>query len=124
MAEKICALKGNAGGESGPKCKTGTFTGNPSSTTTVNLGFKPKYLTIYYEKDDGNTVPGLDIYIEDENFGSNYNAFHVGDSGTRQRYAVGSYTASNSIAAITNNGFVYNKAYDSHYVTMHYYAIG
>ena len=98
--------------------KVGTFTASTSTTTTVDIGFKPKYLMVM-NLNSSNTG-GTNVYDEDA-LGANKIL-----SATTQVYVTNRSlpsTTLNTIASISNTGFTYNKV-SSGYTTGYYFAIG
>jgi len=106
-------------GGGGAKVKTGTFTTSTSATTSVNCGFKPKYLAIEV---DGQTSSGthmLWIYNADTSTSYSYYASASVYPSTRSLPS----TANNTLASIDSNGFTFNLT-SSRARTARYFAIG
>ena len=98
--------------------KVGAFTASTSTTTTVDIGFKPKYLMVM-NLNSSNTG-GVNVYDEDA-LGANKSL-----TATTAVYVTNKSlpsTTLNTIASISNTGFTYNKV-SSGYTTCYYFAIG
>lgn len=102
-----------------PKVKTGTFTTSTSGTTTVNCGFKPKYLAIEIDGTSSSATHMLWIYNEDTSSSSAYYASASVYPSTRSLPS----TANNTLASIDSTGFTFNLT-SSRARTARYFAIG
>lgn len=100
----------------GTKTATGTFSTSTSTQTTMNIGFKPKQLTVLVF--EGNTKRAIHSYNADVST-SNYsvagNATYLGTANLNT-------TTSGRIYSINDNGFTMNKS--SYVGTCYYFAIG
>lgn len=99
-----------------PKVKTGTFTNSSSATDniTVDIGFKPKYLCIWY----ASSV--VLVYDERHNSGESYfrtSSTPAFDAAARFNQS----SVGNTIQSITSTGFIVRSSSGR---TWHYFAIG
>lgn len=106
-------------GGSSQKVAVGTFTTSTSSKTTVNIGFKPKYLCVRLYS-TSNTSPYTD-YIYDERYSTT--AYHLtGTSTTLTNKPLGE-SNNYRLYSINDDGFTVN-AVASGYTRAAYFAIG
>lgn len=101
------------------KVASGSATITNSSTTTVNIGFKPKKLVVN-QVSSSQTLFVLCVYDEDfstSKFTRSGGSVYLGwnDLGTSN---------TNRLYSINNDGFTYNKTNNSTYATLNYFAIG
>lgn len=99
-----------------PSCKTGSFSWSSSAQTTVNVGFKPKYLCIRGQ----STSPTMIIYNEDAASGTTQ-FLHANGNNTVTTRNLGTSTGQ-YLYSINSNGFTVNKTGSG--VTGYYFAIG
>ena len=104
------------------KCKVGTFTASTSSTTTVNVGFKPKYLLVQAINSAG-TYFNICTYNEAVSTSNVYYGYKT-TSISANVLSLGSTNINNTITAISSTGFTYNKCSTNYNTTMNYFAIG
>lgn len=98
--------------------KIGEFTSSTSVQTSVDLGFKPKYLCIITQNNAGTANWRIHIYNGDETT----TQAHYGYSSCGM-YNLAT-TNTNRINSITNTGFIFNKSSNSSYLRNLYFAIG
>lgn len=101
-------------GGTSAQTKTGTFTGSTSSSTTVALGFKAKYLSIYFAA--SSSV--IDNYNQDVST----TKYRIASSSVYSERTIGGSSNAWSIDSISDTGFTINKFGTS--CTAYYYAIG
>lgn len=102
-----------------PKVAIGSATMTTSASTTVTLGFKPKYLACRITNaSQGNFV--VNVYDERHSTTASVNA---GTSSYLANVNLGN-TTQNRITSITDTGFVINKSSQSGYLVLEYFAIG
>lgn len=100
----------------GTKTATGTYTASTTAQTTIDLGFKPKQLTI--TAFEGSSLKG--IYSYDENVSTTTQAV-AGSTSYLGQGNLGT-TSAGRIYSINSNGFTVNKSNAAR--TCHYFAIG
>lgn len=100
--------------------KTGYVQLSTSTTTEVNLGFKPKYICLT-GMNNSNTPASCNVYNEDA-MGSN-KAYNAGSGAYVTQYTLPN-TANYRINSITNTGFIMNKSGSSSIVNYYYFALG
>ena len=99
-------------------CKVGTATLSGSATTTVTLGFKPKYLAI---RITNSSQAAFVVNIYDERY-STSSYFYASTSGYLGTTSTGT-TTNNRLNSVTSTGFIINKVNTS-YTSLYYFAIG
>lgn len=104
--------------QSGGNVATGTFTASTSGTTTVSIGFEPKYLMVMNL--NSSDTGGINVYDEDA-LGTTH-ILSATTAVTVTRRSLPSTTL-NTIASVSSTGFTYNKV-SSGYTTGYYFAIG
>lgn len=104
--------------QSSDKVKTGTFSSSTSGTTTINCGFKPKYVAIA-----GNygTTLQMSTYNSDYSTSKIYRANSNTTSGYAQTAAIPNSTSA-IINSITDTGFTVGRTANA--VSYNYFAIG
>ena len=105
---------------SGEKVSVGTLTNTSSSVAnvSVNIGFKPKRLTVWYYS--GSTRVSL-VYDEDYSTTTHMRGTYTSsNSAFTPNQAINS-SVGNALAAINNDGFTVRSSGSR---TWHYYAIG
>lgn len=109
----------------GTKTATGTATLSTSGSTTVSLGFKPKYLaTITYLS---NTKAVFCVYDSSLSDSSEYRGAVNGSTTSAQRLSLPvSYSSSTatSISSITDTGFIMTQSTSTYGTNCYYFAIG
>lgn len=105
------------------KCKVGTFTGNTSTTTTVNVGFKPQYLLVQATNSAG-TYFNICAYNEAVSDSKVFYGYKTSSGQSANVISLGTTTYNNTITAISSTGFTYNKCSTNYNTTMNYFAIG
>lgn len=118
MAEKLCELKKKGGG--GWNVKIGFVRLSTSTTTEINLGFKPKYICLT-GINSSNVPASCNVYNEDA-MGSS-KAYNAGSGAYVTQYTLPD-TANYRINSITSTGFIMNKSGSSSIVNYYYFAIG
>lgn len=109
-----------------PKVKIGTFTYSTSSTTSINVGFKPKYLCIMsYGSDD--THVSVNSYNQDmsttKNIRGGRNSSNM-DARVITIPATSSSSYVGKLLSIDSNGFTVDKGGTSVGANAYYFAIG
>ena len=104
--------------QGGGQVATGTFTGSTSTTTTVSIGFQPKYLMVMNL--NSSNIGGINVYDEDALGSTNILTATTAVYVTKRSLPS---TTLNTIASISSTGFTYNKV-SSGYTTCYYFAIG
>lgn len=100
----------------GAKTSYGTFTLN-TSRTTVDIGFKPKYLTVMA----GSGPSAISTYNADI---SETQARYSGSSTSTTTYTMASSTDNYRLKEVLDTGFTVNGRASSVTSTAYYYAIG
>ena len=108
--------KKTAGGSAGAPVASGTFELG-TSRTTVEIGFKPKYLCVWAA---ANQL-AINTYNADV---STTQARYSGGSTNSTSFTIGSNTANYHLYAITDTGFQINRRADNVTSTAYYFAIG
>lgn len=103
-----------------PKVAVGSATLSTSSTTTINLGFAPKY--ICYRTTNSNQS-AYTVFVYDERFSTTKQQLTSINLSLSTENISGN-TGANRISSITSTGFVVNKVSSSTYQYMYYFAIG
>ena len=110
----------------GKNCKVGTFTRNTSSASTVTLGFKPKYLAIFFQGSSGSassTANGAGRYIYSAEYSSTYFYYAYKDSSGNAILTQADATSGGNTLTITGDGFTMTKASNAIYAgTWEYFA--
>ena len=101
-------------------CKVGTVTMSSSTTTTITLGFQPKY--ICYRIGTTSTDSSL-LYVYDERYSTTKQLLASGNLYLTSENISGN-TGANRISSITSTGFVVNKSTNSTRTHLEYFAIG
>ena len=107
------------------KIKTGTVTLSTSTTTYVNIGFKPKYIGLIVYKDD--THFNISIYNENISDSYTYRGTKNGGTVTCTSFALptsSSTSNTSKILSIDSTGFTIDKASSTFGTTAKYFAIG
>lgn len=102
----------------GGKVATGYIAGSTSSTTTVNCGFKPKYICVE-NKSTGNNFA---VSIYDETV-STTQIRQASNSSYVGKVTLPS-TTTNGFNSVTDTGFILNKISSSSWPGYYYFAIG
>lgn len=100
----------------GPRTASGTFELN-TSATTVDIGFKPKYLTVIA----GSGPSAISTYNADI---SETQARYSGSSTSTTTYTMASSTDNYRLKEVLDTGFTVNGRASSVTSTAYYYAIG
>jgi hypothetical protein len=108
--------KKTAGGSAGAPVASGTFELG-TSRTTVEIGFKPKYLCVWAA---ANQL-AINTYNADV---STTQARYSGGSTNSTSFTIGSNTSNYHLYAITDTGFQINRRADNVTSTAYYFAIG
>lgn len=101
-------------------CKVGNVTMSSSTTTTITLGFQPKY--ICYRIGTTSTDSSL-LYVYDERYSTTKQLLASGNLYLTSENISGN-TSANRISSITSTGFVVNKSTNSTRTHLDYFAIG
>lgn len=109
----------------GTKTATGTATLSTSGSTTVNLGFKPKYLvTITYSSNNKAVFCVYDSSLSDSSI---YRGAMNTSTNSAQRISLPvseSSSTSACISSITDIGFTMTKSSSTYGTNCYYFAIG
>ena len=100
-----------------PAYKTGTFTASTSTTTSVTLGFKPKYLAVYFPISSSART----MWIYDERISTSQ--YVLGSSSVYASLSNIGSTSNYRLYSIDSNGFTCSKIGTAG-VTAYYFAIG
>lgn len=104
----------NVGGGSGYEVAIGEASWPTSSQTTIDLGFRPKYIYLY------TTASNLFMLIYDEDYSTTQCRYISGTTTTAYNFGD---THNNYIYSITDTGFTFNQTTSSGR-TYKYIAIG
>lgn len=123
MAEKLCALKTNAGVPS----KTGTFALSTSAPARVELGFRPKYIAISTIANTGSTINNgtyCGIYDSSITQGGYFRFIKYNGDNLASYLTVNDTNVSANLN-IDDTGFSLSAASSwGSYPDLHYFAIG
>lgn len=98
----------NSSGGGGVNFKSDTFTSPTNGSLSINVGFKPKKLTIYFTGSTASAVgSGLIAWVYDEDYTGTTKFLKIIRSGTTYTGAVSNFDESNSntLVSIDNSGF-------------------
>ena len=98
-------------------CKVGTATLSSNTSTTIELGFTPKYICTRHGF--SNTTFFINVYNEDVRSG--YSIF--GGTSANLSWTAFPTTDTNRLNSLTSTGFVFNKV-SAGATTLSYFAIG
>lgn len=126
MALIRCSTSSGGGGTN---VKADTFTSPNNTSLSINVGFKPKKLAIYFTGSTETAVGGgLISWIYDEDYMGSAKFLKILRSGTTYTASVSAFDEANSntLVSIDANGFTVKTNTNTSFTgkTWHYIAIG
>lgn len=113
---------GYAYSEQPKQCKVGSATISTTGTTTITLGFQPKYICYRVATSSTSTDVGV-LYVYDERYSTTKQLLSSA-AAYLQAETISGNTGNNRMSSITSTGFVVNKATNSSRTHLDYFAIG
>lgn len=116
-------------GGGGGNAKSDTFTSPTNASLSINVGFKPKKLAVYFTGSTESSVgSGLIAWVYDEDYMGTTKFLKITRSGTSYTGAVSDFDESNSntLVSIDDNGFTVKTNTNTAFTAKewHYIAVG